>query len=72
MSTLDDRSASQATADTRWHRCRLWTLRQRNRWVSAEVVWTDGEWHVRLFAQGILFLWQPCPPHQEPRIQTAV
>lgn len=49
------------TAMTRLHCCRLWTLRQNNRRISAEVVWAEGEWHLRVFAQGILFMWHPCP-----------
>ena len=49
----------------RWHRCRLWTVRRQNRNVSAEVVPADGQWQLRFFAQGILFLWHPCPKLEE-------
>ena len=44
----------------RWHRYRLWTVRHNNRRISAEVVRVDERWHLRLFAQGVLFLWHPC------------
>ncbi len=45
----------------RWqHRYKLWTLRDNNRTLSAEAVRVNEEWHLRLFAQGILFLWHPC------------
>jgi hypothetical protein len=41
-------------------RYRLWTIRQKGRTLSAEVVCMHRQWHLRLFAQGILFLSHPC------------
>jgi hypothetical protein len=59
-----DPGQSQDAGDTlvaaRWHRCRLWTIRQNNRKLGAEIVRMDEHWHLRLFAQGVLFLWHPC------------
>ena len=50
----------EASLVVRWHRCRLWTIRQKNRTLSAEIVRVDDHWHLRFFAQGILFIWHPC------------
>ena len=45
----------------RWqYRYRLWTIRQNHRTLSAEVVRENGQWQLRLFSQGVLFLWHPC------------
>jgi hypothetical protein len=41
-------------------RYRLWTIQRNRRKLSAEVARVNGQWHLRLFAQGILFLWHPC------------
>ena len=38
----------------------LWTIGENNRTLSAEAVRVDEQWHLRLFAQGTLFLWHPC------------
>jgi hypothetical protein len=38
----------------------LWTLHQKNRRLTAEVVSANGGWELRLFAKGVLFIWHPC------------
>jgi hypothetical protein len=49
-----------ATLTVPLHRTTLWTLRKNNRRLTAEVVSVDGHWELRLFAQGVLFLWHAC------------
>jgi hypothetical protein len=51
---------ADSPAVARWHRYRLWTIQRDKRTLSAEVVRVDGQWHLRFFAQGILFLWHSC------------
>lgn len=51
---------ADSSIGVRCRRYRLWTVRQNNRRLSAEVVRVDEHWHLRFFAQGILFIWHPC------------
>ena len=59
------RDARDRSSVVRWSRCRLWTVRRNHRILSAEVVHADRQFQLRFFAQGILFLWHPCPDVDE-------